>query len=59
MEINFGFHKTNFGIPNHQAEQEVHRVLIQLHRVQGEDLIRTRDQMQENHWNRRESLLWS
>ena len=26
MEINFGFHKTNFGIPNHQAEQEVHRV---------------------------------
>ena len=56
MEINFGYHETNFDFLSHQAEQEVRRVIIELRRVQGEDLKRTRDQMQENHWNRRESL---
>ena len=45
MKINFGFHETNFGFPSHQAEQEVCRVITKLRRVQGEDLIRTRDQM--------------
>ena len=57
MKINFGFHEANFDFQSHQAEQEVQPVITELRRVQGEDIKRTRDQMQENHWNRRESLL--
>ena len=41
MEINFGFDGANFDSPSHQAEQEVHRVITELIRLQGEYFQRT------------------
>ena len=59
VEINFGFFGTKVDFPSRQAKQEVRRVIARLSRLQGEDLEKTRDQMQEDHWNCRLSLLWS
>ena len=58
VEINLGFDGTKVDFASRQAEQEVRRVIAELSRLQGEDLEKTRDQMQEDHWNCRLSLLW-
>ena len=58
VEINFGFYGTKVDFPSRQAEQEVRIVIAELSRLQGEDLKKTQDQMQEDHWNCRLSYLW-